>query len=74
MARKNQSKKVEEERVTLEAIDAMSSDEDDGEMDEEEMKAEAEALRQAIKDGAFDELLQKESNNDDEAEMDRRRQ
>ncbi len=63
MARKNRSKNVEEERVTLEAIDAMSSDEDD-KVDEEEMNAEAEALRQVIKDGAFDKSLQKKSNND----------
>eukprot|EP00544_Gedaniella_sp_CCMP2646_P006865 CAMPEP_0202497490 /NCGR_PEP_ID=MMETSP1361-20130828/22979_1 /ASSEMBLY_ACC=CAM_ASM_000849 /TAXON_ID=210615 /ORGANISM="Staurosira complex sp., Strain CCMP2646" /LENGTH=333 /DNA_ID=CAMNT_0049129103 /DNA_START=6 /DNA_END=1007 /DNA_ORIENTATION=+ len=69
MARKNRSKNVEEERVTLEAIDAMSSDEDD-EVDEEEMNAEAEALRQVIKDGAFDKLLQRKSNNDEEAEID----
>lgn len=51
-----------EDRLTLQAIDAISSDEDDGDdVDDgegkEEWNAEAQALRQAIADGAFNHLL-----------------
>jgi len=64
---KAQKQEEEEERLTtLEAIDAMSSDEEGD--DEEEMNAEAEALRQAIADGAFDHLLKKRGQEDGDGE------
>lgn len=71
MARKSKSTKSSEksERITLEAIDAISSEDDESEeYDEEqggqeEWNAEALALRQAIADGAFDKLLEKERDN-----------
>ena len=61
----------EEERVTLDAIEAMSSDEEGGnDVDDEEMNAEAQALRQAIADGAFNRLLKKSKGNEDDEEED----
>lgn len=60
----------EEERVTLEAIEAMSSSDEDVDLNEEEMKAEADALRQAIKDGAFDHVLKNKSGHDEDAAED----
>lgn len=50
-----------EERLTLEVLDAVSTDEEDGmgDVDEAEWNAEALALRQAIADGAFDHLMKK---------------
>lgn len=51
--------KEEPARLTLEALDAISSDEDEEYSDNEEMNAEAAALRQAISEGAFDHLLDK---------------
>lgn len=69
---KAQQKREEEEHVanssTLEAIDAMSSDEDGADNDDE-MNAEAQALRQAIADGAFDHLLKKQEQDDEEMEQ-----
>jgi rRNA-processing protein EBP2 len=60
----------EDERITLEELDAISSDEDpDNEgydEDDEELNAEAAALRQAISEGAFDHLLKKSKKNEDE--------
>ena len=49
-------------KLTLEALDAISDEEDDGPEDDEnaaEWNAEAKALRQAIAEGAFDKLLSK---------------
>ena len=46
-------------RISLEEIDAISSDEDEANEDSAEWDAEAVALRQAIADGAFDHLLKK---------------
>lgn len=68
MARKSKSKRIsgeskDNERLTLEAIDAISSEDDEDEeyakeqVGQEEWNAEALALRQAIADGAFDKLL-----------------
>jgi rRNA-processing protein EBP2 len=62
-----------EERLTLEALDAVSSDEEDGMGDvaEAEWNAEALALRQAIADGAFDHIMKKaKKKGDDEDEDD----
>lgn len=68
MSRKHKSTKISEKpkRITLEAIDAISSEDDESEEYDEEQEgqeewnAEALALRQAIADGAFDKLLEKE--------------
>ncbi len=51
----------DEDRLTLQALDEISSDEDDvyDEEDKEQWNAEAQALRQAISDGAFNHLLMK---------------
>ena len=48
-------------KLTLEALDAISDEEEDGPEDEDaaEWNAEAKALRQAIAEGAFDKLLSK---------------
>ena len=61
-------------RITLEELDAISTDDDtnddddDGRSDGDEWDAEALALRKAIQEGAFDHLLQKQTNdkNDDD--------
>jgi rRNA-processing protein EBP2 len=57
-------------KITLEELDAISSDEEGGPSTaEDEWDAEALALRQAIKEGAFDHLLEKSGNDDDEEEI-----
>eukprot|EP00521_Asterionellopsis_glacialis_P016552 CAMPEP_0195292144 /NCGR_PEP_ID=MMETSP0707-20130614/8640_1 /TAXON_ID=33640 /ORGANISM="Asterionellopsis glacialis, Strain CCMP134" /LENGTH=360 /DNA_ID=CAMNT_0040352541 /DNA_START=48 /DNA_END=1130 /DNA_ORIENTATION=+ len=59
------------ERLTLEAIDAISSEEDsdaDNDNEDDEWNAEARALRQAIADGAFDKLIKKNEQPLDEEE------
>ena len=57
-------------RITLEELDAISSDDDNdnGRSDGDEWDAEALALRKAIQEGAFDHLLQKQTNDDDDDE------
>lgn len=73
-------------RLTLEELDAISSDDDEGDGrggarggprinnksnkgdDDEEWNAEALALRQAIKEGAFDRLLQNKFDKDDDGD------
>jgi rRNA-processing protein EBP2 len=58
-----------EERVTLEALEAMS-DSDDEDIPASQMNTKAKNLRQAISDGKFDHLLKslKKSNEDDDDE------
>lgn len=62
-----------EGRLTLQALDEMSSDEDGGydEEDKEQWNAEAQALRQAISDGAFNHLLVKSKGKANFEERDR---
>jgi rRNA-processing protein EBP2 len=59
-----------EERLTLEALDAVSSEEEDrtGDGNQEDWNAEALALRQAIADGAFDHLSKKTSKKEEDSE------
>lgn len=59
-----------EERLTLEALNAVASEEEDGTGDgnQEEWNAEALALRQAIADGAFDHVLKKTSKKEEDSE------
>lgn len=54
-----------EERVTLEALEAMS-DSDDEDVPESQMNTKAKNLRQAITDGKFDHLLESMKDDDDE--------
>ena len=72
-ASKRVSKQPEDvERLTLQVLDAVSSDEDEddgsGGDRNEEWNAEALALRQAIAEGAFDHLLSKKKVQDDDQE------
>lgn len=66
-----QEKKQEEARVTLEALDAMSDSEEDVPEAEYNMNAKAKALRNAIKEGKFEDLIEKlkESAKDGEDEI-----
>ena len=75
MAKAKASKRVskqpeDDERLTLQVLDAVSSDEGDAsDGDEnEEWNAEALALRQAVAEGAFDHLLSKKRVQDDDQE------
>jgi rRNA-processing protein EBP2 len=60
----------EEERITLEALDAMSSSDEEG-MPEGQLNTKAKSLRQAIMDGKFDHLIGKlkENADDDDGEI-----
>jgi len=58
------SAKEAEDRVTLEALDAIS-DSDDEEIPESQWSTKAKNLRQAIKDGRFDRLVEAFNNDED---------
>jgi len=66
-----QEKKKEEAQVTLEALEAMSDSEDDVPEAEYNMNAKAKALRNSIKEGTFEHLIEKlkESAKDGEDEI-----
>lgn len=66
-----QEKKQKEAQVTLEALEAMSDSEDDVPEAEYNMNAKAKALRNAIKEGTFEHLIEKlkESAKDGEDEI-----
>jgi rRNA-processing protein EBP2 len=66
-----QEKKQEEAKVTLEALEAMSDSEEDVPEAEYNMNAKAKALRNAIKEGKFENLIEKlkESAKDEDDEI-----
>eukprot|EP00339_Tiarina_fusa_P014013 CAMPEP_0117020064 /NCGR_PEP_ID=MMETSP0472-20121206/15301_1 /TAXON_ID=693140 ORGANISM="Tiarina fusus, Strain LIS" /NCGR_SAMPLE_ID=MMETSP0472 /ASSEMBLY_ACC=CAM_ASM_000603 /LENGTH=410 /DNA_ID=CAMNT_0004725173 /DNA_START=126 /DNA_END=1355 /DNA_ORIENTATION=+ len=71
-SKKNQKRSTpkEEERITLEALDAMSSSDEEG-IPEGQLNAKAKSLRQAISEGKFDHLVEKlkENAGDDDSEI-----